>query len=171
MGIKQHYQLMAEYNQWMNRSLYAACAGISDDERKQDLGAFFRSIHGTLNHILWGDRIWLGRFTGTPGDLPGIGQDIYETFEELVAERDRTDAYIVKWVEGLDESWLEAPFSFTSTTDKKTRRGPAWVMVSHMFNHQTHHRGQVTTLVKQLGHEPPVTDIPWMQGKIEVVEN
>jgi len=76
---------------------------------------------------------------------------------------------ILQWVEGFTEAWLQALFSFTSTTDKKTRRAPAYLLVSHMFNHQTHHRGQVTTLIKQLGYEPPVTDIPWMSGMIEVL--
>ena len=56
-------QLMARYNRWMNERLYALCAGLDDDERKRDRGAFFGSIHGTLNHLLWGDRMWLGRFT------------------------------------------------------------------------------------------------------------
>ena len=170
MPNNPHYELMADYNRWMNESLYAVCEQIADEQRKADRGAFFRSIHGTLNHILWGDRIWLGRFTNQPAQLPGIGEDIYDDFNELKKERVRTDAFIIDWTRTVDPEWLAAPFDFTSTTDKKTRRSPAWACVSHMFNHQTHHRGQVTTLVKQLGYEPPVTDIPWMPGMLETLD-
>jgi uncharacterized damage-inducible protein DinB len=64
MDNLSYYQLMADYNHWMNQKLYAICAEIPDEKRKEDLGAFFQSIHGTLNHLLYGDRAWMGRFTG-----------------------------------------------------------------------------------------------------------
>jgi len=162
MKNTSHYKLMSDYNQWMNQALFEVCEKIPDNKRKQDLGAFFKSIHSTLNHILWADEIWLGRFAGEIPDLPAMGADIYSDFNELQSARVQTDEKIQQWLAAIDENWLASDFSFTSVSDKKTRRAPGWLFVSHMFNHQTHHRGQITTLISQLGIEPPVTDIPWM---------
>ena len=153
---------MARYNQWMNEKLYAVCEKIPDADRKKDLGAFFKSIHGTLNHILYGDRAWLGRFNGKPFNIMDIGQEHYEDFNKLKSERFTTDYQILDWTRTLSSEWLDSDFEYTSNVDSKTRVLPCWVLVTHMFNHQTHHRGQVTTLVKQLGYEPGVTDIPWL---------
>jgi uncharacterized damage-inducible protein DinB len=164
-----YYQLMAEYNHWMNGKLYAVCSEIPDDKRKADLGAFFKSIHGTLNHLLWGDRIWLWRFTDHPFPVTLIGEEMYAEFDELRAEREKMDGFILNWASTLREDWLGNPFEFTSRLDGKTRRAAAWVFVTQLFNHQTHHRGQVTTLIKQLGHEPGITDIPWMPGAVEFI--
>ena len=169
MSTRQYFELMAQYNQWMNRALYEVCDSIPDVQRKKDVGAFFRSIHGTLNHILWGDRLWFGRFTQNLPALPRVGVDLHEDFAVLRSERESTDAFIMEWVTGLTDDWLQAPFSATSSMDGKTRRAPAWIMVSQVFNHQTHHRGQVTTLVKQLGFDTPDTDIPLMPGRVELL--
>jgi uncharacterized damage-inducible protein DinB len=87
----EYCQTMAAYNQWMNQKLYAVCAEIPDAERKQDRGAFFKSIHGTLNHLLYGDRAWLGRFTSQPFATKVIGQELYSNFAELRQERERTE--------------------------------------------------------------------------------
>ena len=162
-----YHSLMAEYNQWMNHKLYSGCADIPDDKRKSDLGAFFKSIHGTLNHILWGDRVWMRRFTSHPFPQTRLGEDIYADFAELRAARAETDQFILTWAAALDDAWLARPFRFTSTIDAKTRSAPAWIFVAQLFNHQTHHRGQVTTLMKQLGYEPGTTDIPWLPGAVE----
>lgn len=157
-----YYQLMAEYNGWMNQKIYAVCSEMSDAQRQQNLGAFFKSIHGTLNHLLYGDRVWMGRFTDRPFSVTAIGQELYADFNELKAQREQTDREIIDWTQQLDMQWLDRPFEYTSNVDGKCRILPAWVLVTHMFNHQTHHRGQVTTLIKQLGFEPGVTDIPWL---------
>jgi len=156
-----YYQLMATYNQWMNRKLYAVCAEIPDQRRREDLGAFFKSIHGTLNHLLFGDMAWMGRFKGWPRRHE-IGEEIYADFDELRAAREEMDETILEWVNGLTGDWLDEPLEWVSGMDGRTRRIPRRILVIHMFNHQTHHRGQLTTLIKQLGYEPGVTDIPWM---------
>lgn len=145
----------------MNQKLYAICAEIPDTRRKEDLGAFFKSIHGTLNHLLHGDRAWMGRFTGQPFSNP-MGKELYADFEELQHQRTITDQEILAWTKTLDATWLNQPFSYTSNIDRKTRILPTWVLVTHLFNHQTHHRGQLTTLLNQLGHDPGVTDLPWL---------
>jgi len=159
---RAYCQTMASYNQWMNQKLYALCAGLSDAERKQDRGAFFRSIHGTLNHILYGDRVWLLRFEREPLPPINLAQELYSDFEALWQARKKMDQFLLDWAEALSEEWLALPFEYTSGIDGKTRVLPTWVLVTHLFNHQTHHRGQLTTLLSQLGHDPGVTDLPWL---------
>ncbi|MBD0336601.1 MAG: damage-inducible protein DinB [Cyanobacteria bacterium Co-bin13] len=153
---------LATYNQWMNGRLYEVCAAIPDETRKQDQGAFFGSVHGTLNHLLYGDRIWLARFQEKPSSLPPIGQNLYENFDDLRCHREAMDQEILSWAAALSEAWLAQPFQYTSSVDDKTRVLPAWVLVTHLFNHQTHHRGQLTTLLSQLGYDYGATDIPWL---------
>jgi uncharacterized damage-inducible protein DinB len=155
-------QLMAQYNRWMNQKLYAICAEIPDTERKQDRGAFFKSIHGTLNHLLDGDRTWIERFTGKPFSSRKIGGELYFDFEQLRQEREQLDQEILAWTQTLSAEWLAQPFEYTSNVDGKTRTLPAWTLATHLFNHQTHHRGQLTTLLTQIGHDPGVTDLPWL---------
>lgn len=164
-----YYQLMARYNQWINRSLYGVCAQIDDGQRKADRGAFFKSIHSTLNHILWGDRMWLARFGAATVPPVPLGEDWYTDFTDLQSEREKTDTLLIDWTNGLNDAVLLEIVEFTSASDAKTRRAPRWIFAVQMFNHQTHHRGQVTTLVKQLGYDPGVTDIPWTPGVIEYV--
>ncbi|MBE9114349.1 damage-inducible protein DinB [Lusitaniella coriacea LEGE 07157] len=160
MNHPNYYTTMAQYNQWMNQKLYAICAEISDEKRKEDLGAFFNSIHGTLNHILYGDRAWMGRFRSKPYTAPNLGQNMYADFNELSQEREKTDREIIDWSKTLSSQWLEKPFTYTSTVYQKTLVLPTWMLVTHMFNHQTHHRGQLTTLLSQLGYDPGITDLP-----------
>lgn len=160
--IDSNYCLtMANYNHWMNQKLYEVCAVITDTNRKKDCGAFFKSIHGTLNHLLYGDRAWMGRFVQKPFSVK-VGQQLCTNFDELHEQRNMTDLEIIEWSNNISKEWLEKPFEYTSNVDGKTRILPAWILVIHMFNHQTHHRGQVTTLIKQLGYEPSITDIPWL---------
>lgn len=165
MAERTYYQTMAEYNEWMNQKLYAICADIPDQVRKQDRGAFFKSIHGTLNHLLFGDRIWMGRFTGQLSSAR-IGEELYSDFDTLRQEREITDRQILAWAQQLSPAWLNQPFTYTSSIDGKSRTLPTWVLVTHMFNHQIHHRGQLTTLLSQLGYDPGVTDLPWMPGLV-----
>ncbi len=156
-----YYTMMANYNEWMNQKLYKLCADLPDPDRVADRGAFFKSIHGTLNHILIGDLIWLGRFTDRP--FAGkVSDELYSDFNQLRAERSKLDRTIVTWAKNLTPDWLEQTLTYTSGIDRQTRTLPHWLLVTHMFNHQTHHRGQLTTLLSQMGLDPGVTDIPWM---------
>jgi uncharacterized damage-inducible protein DinB len=154
--LVEHYRGLARYNRWMNEKVYAAASSLPDEARKRDLGAFFRSLHGTLNHILLADRIWLGRIVGPVFTAP-LDAELYADFDALRGERARTDDDIDAWVATLDEEKLAGPFRYT-------RRGaevehPLWQAALHLFNHQTHHRGQATTLLAQLGVDPGVTDL------------
>jgi len=166
---REYCQLMANYNRWMNERLYVVCAEFSDAERRRDRGAFFSSIHGTLNHLLWGDRMWLGRFIGPLCTHPAFGADMFEDFDELSRERRATDQAMLVWAGSLTDAWLVSTLEYHSRVDGKTRRLPAGAAVVHLFNHGTHHRGQLTTLIKQAGVDPGVTDLPWLPGVVEIV--
>lgn len=159
MISREYASTMARYNRWMNGKVYGVCAGLSDGERKADRGAFFSSIHRTLNHLLVGDLIWLSRFTGGSREGLHIGQPLHEEFEALRAHREQTDAALLAFAEGLSPEWLAADLEITSTAHGAFSR-PGWVFVSHVFNHQTHHRGQITTLLSQLGIDVGATDLP-----------
>jgi uncharacterized damage-inducible protein DinB len=158
---------MGAYNRWMNERLYEVCAGLSDEERKRDRGAFFASIHATLNHLLLGDRLWMGRFTKRPYDIEGLDQELFGDFGELRRERGKTDQAIIDWAETLTEDMLMASFEFQSFVNPKGRRCPLWVTTTHFFNHQTHHRGQLTTLLSQCQRDCGVTDLIWTPGLVE----
>ncbi|MBI1817852.1 MAG: damage-inducible protein DinB [Deltaproteobacteria bacterium] len=166
------YQALAGYNRWMNDKLYALCATLTDEERKRSMGAFFGSIHGTLNHLLLTDRAWLGRFTrdatvatsldhsGQPIPYTGkLDQVLYDDFALLRQERAKTDAAIEAWLRGLSDADFDAPLSYRTSAGVPYKH-PLWWAVTHFFNHQTHHRGQLTTLLSQLGHDPGGTDFP-----------
>ena len=166
-----HYHALARYNTWMNDRLYAVCATLPDAERRRDRGAFFRSIHGTLNHLLLADRAWLGRFTGDRAlagsrDAEGrpipftgrLDQELYADFDLLRRERARTDVAIEAWAAGLDETRLAGRLAYRTSKGEQCEH-PLWWAALHFFNHQTHHRGQLTTLLMQLGHDPGVTDL------------
>ena len=158
-------QLMARYNRWQNNSLFDAASTLSEDDRKADRGAFFRSIHGTLNHILWADRLWLSRFSDHPmPDAAGFdgSTKMYEIWDELVTARRATDDFIDGWVATLSHDDLAGDLSWYSGAIGKELSRPRAVLITHMFNHQTHHRGQVHAMLTAAGARPSDTDIPFM---------
>jgi uncharacterized damage-inducible protein DinB len=167
--LATQYRALARYNTWMNERLYTLCGTMTDAERRRDRGAFFRSIHGTLNHVLLADRAWLGRCTddpefGTSRDAAGrpiavrsLDQELYADFGVLTRERAATDAALEVWVDGLDEARLRAHVRYRTSAGQSCDH-PLWQALTHLFNHQTHHRGQVTTLLRQCGRDPGVTD-------------
>ncbi|MCK7612438.1 DinB family protein [Roseibium sediminicola] len=160
------YQRMAAYNAWMTEKAYAAAGQLSDAERKADRGAFFRSIHSTLNHLLFADRAWMRRFTGTPYEIKGMGVDLYEHFEVLKSAHLEMCADISAFADGLTPEWLAGTLEWKGVTHPAPRSRPRWLLVTHMFNHQTHHRGQLSTLLTQAGQDIGVTDLPFMPDLI-----
>ena len=157
-------RVMARYNRWMNERLYANLAEMPDAERRQDRGAFFGSIHGTLNHLLWGDRTWLGRFIDEPNTFPAYGADMFPDFAQLAREREITDQKMLQWAGSVTQEWLASNLVYTRSADGLTRELPAAIAAMQLFNHGTHHRGQLTTLMKQAGRDPGVTDLQGMPG-------
>jgi uncharacterized damage-inducible protein DinB len=164
MITADYCRLMTRYNAWMNERLYALCRTIADDERKADRGAFFGSIHATLNHILYADLAFLSRFTGDPPVVPELGADLHSDFDDLWRARSALDQRLQSWSVSLGADWLAEPLTYTSKVDGVTRTVPKWVLVTHLLNHQTHHRGQITTLLSQMGLDIGTTDLPFMPG-------
>jgi uncharacterized damage-inducible protein DinB len=161
-------QLLARYNRWMNERLVAVVGEFSEEERTRDRGAFFGSMHRTLNHVLWGDRIWLARFTDTAYGVASFGADMYADFHDLAGERAATDTAILDWAGQLTPEWLAGTLHYRRSSDGAACSVASWVAAAHMFQHATHHRGQLSTLIKQAGKDPGITDLPWMPGVAKV---
>ncbi len=155
---------MARYNHWQNREVLKALEGLSPDELTQERGAFFGSIFKTLNHLLWGDQLWMSRFDGGAG--PGMdgmaGLEMTPTLAVWGAERFRTDGRIRLWAENLKSIDLLGDLSWYSGLSKQEMSKPKALCVMQLFNHQTHHRGQVHAMMTQAGLSTAATDIPFM---------
>ena len=161
--MKQHFRMFAAYNRWANDLVYTIVGELSQEERDQDVGAFFKSVTGTLNHLLVADRIWMKRFTGE-GTAPTRLDDIlFPDFDQLSVARKAEDKRIVDWIGSLDESQFAGRFTYMTVSDMRTvsqRLAPA---LAHLFNHQTHHRGQVHTILTSLGKPAPSLDLIYFQ--------
>lgn len=161
--MKAHFQMFAAYNQWANALIYGAARLLPDEDYRLDRGAFFKSVHGTLNHILVADRIWMKRFTGE-GDAPKrLDAIICDDLQKLSIEREREDERIIGWISHMDAKAFAGRFSYMTVTDMRTvsqRLAPA---LAHFFNHQTHHRGQAHALLTGFGLEAPVLDLVYFQ--------
>ncbi len=158
-----HVRTMADYNRWQNGNLYGAADELTDGQRREPRGAFFGSIHGTLNHLLWGDQIWMSRFADTPKPKGGIPQSValFEGWDDLKRERQAFDSVIIDWAATLAPSWLEGDLTWFSGAAGREVTKPKWLLVTHLFNHQTHHRGQVHCMLTQCGVKPGATDLPF----------
>jgi uncharacterized damage-inducible protein DinB len=162
---KSYVQLMSRYNEWQNANLYAAADKLDDEKRKQACGAFFGSIHATLDHLLWGDQIWMSRFAATPKPVGGIKESVgrHPVWDDLKRERAVFDRVMVDWAAHLDPNWLEGDLTYFSGAAQREIKRPTWLLVTHVFNHQTHHRGQVHCMLTQSGVKPGDTDLPFLQ--------
>ncbi|WP_372740208.1 DinB family protein [Neptunomonas sp.] len=170
MSLKDHFELLAAYNQWMNSKVYEAAGHLGAKELAKDRGAFFSSILGTLNHILVGDTIWLKRFATHPScmsslrevaNLPNpnrLDQIIFEDFAALSEQRAWLDGQIISWVGELSERDLDLVLSYHNTKGVPANKRFS-SLVFHFFSHQTHHRGQVSALLSQAGEDIGVTDL------------
>ncbi len=161
---REYCVTMARYNQWQNRNILKALEGLSPDELTQERGAFFGSIFKTLNHLLWGDQLWMSRFDGGAGSgMDGMaGLEMTPTLAVWGAERFRTDGRIRLWAENLKSIDLLGDLSWYSGLSKQEMSKPKALCVMQLFNHQTHHRGQVHAMMTQAGLSTAATDIPVM---------
>jgi uncharacterized damage-inducible protein DinB len=154
-----HFPLLAAYNAWANERLYDAAARLSDADYRADRGAFFKSVHGTLNHLLVADRIWMRRFTGE-GEAPTrLDAILFERLDELRAARRAEDERIVAYVGGLTDAQLEGLIRYRTITNPADFEQPLASALIHFFNHQTHHRGQVHALLTALAGDAPSLDL------------
>jgi uncharacterized damage-inducible protein DinB len=166
---KHQYRAFAKYNQIMNQKLYGTAAKLSAADLVADKGAFFKSVQGTLQHIMVADLVWLRRFAALPNVSAAIGnleefpsiqslnQEVHPDFQKLTELRVKLDKIISTFVEVLDDQQLPQNFKYTNMKGEQFER-ELWVCISHFFNHQTHHRGQATTLLTQMGLDVGVTD-------------
>ena len=156
-----YVRMMARYNSEMNRRVYAAAARLSDEQRKADRGLFWKSLHGTLCHLMWGDRQWMSRFDGwPPNTVPNPeSPTLFPDFEALRAERIKADARIEDFAARIDQAWLQSDLVWWSGAAKQEMRLPRGPLLVHFFNHQTHHRGQVHAALTACGADPGDTDL------------
>ena len=162
INSSNYFDALSKYNIWMNRNLYGICDSLDDETRKKDRGVFFASIHRTLDHILYGDKAWLERLRDKAYTPRNIDVTLHNNWEDLKIERFKIDDEIDLWVQSLSEDLLDEIFTFTSNVDKKERSVPMRILVQHLFNHQTHHRGQLTAMLSQLGINYGSTDLPFL---------
>ncbi|MCG7200215.1 damage-inducible protein DinB [Marinobacter pelagius] len=170
MSLKYHFELLATYNQWMNSKVYEAAGQLSATDLAKDRGAFFGSILGTLNHILVGDTIWLKRFATHPSCLnslrevtdlqnpTSLDQVLFDDIGSLSKQQIWLDRQVVNWITQLSEDDLDFTLSYRNTKGILANKRYSSLML-HFFNHQTHHRGQVSTLLSQAGVDIGVTDL------------
>ncbi|GGY61037.1 DinB family protein [Marinobacter zhanjiangensis] len=164
------FRQMATYNQWINDSLYEASTRLDAGELARDRGAFFGSILGTLNHIVVGDTLWLKRFATHPSGtetlravsaLPApssLDQILFEDFRKLHEHRRWLDGEIIRWADGLTEADVDQVLAYRNSKGKPFNKRLSYLIL-HFFNHQTHHRGQISTLLSQAGVDIGVTDL------------
>ena len=168
MVSTEYVRLMAAYSEWQNSSVYGAADSLTDDARREDRGAFFGSIHATLNHLLWGDQLWLHRLGGTPPpaqpDIPG-SLTMISDWSTLCTERRSTDRALLDWADRVSQSDLRGEFAWYSGAIQAEVRRPRWALVVQLFNHGTHHRGQVHAMLTALGATPDDTDVPFMHSE------
>ncbi len=157
-------RLMAAYNSEMNRRLYAAGDRLADEQRHAERGAFFGSLHATLSHLVWADHMWMSRFYGWERPRGGIQDSatLHPEWEGLRAARFDTDARLETWAARVDPAWLGGRLTWVSSSGGREFTRDTALVVTHMFNHQTHHRGQAHALITGFGEETGATDLPFV---------
>ncbi|MEM9443195.1 MAG: DinB family protein [Pseudomonadota bacterium] len=159
----EYAQTMSRYGAWQNESLAHATDSLMDPARREDRGAFFGSIFGTLNHLLWADRIWMSRFAATePPRMASIAASIDETddWQTYRVERRAMDETISDWTSGLTTEWLTGDLTWWSGAAGREMTRSKPILLVHFFNHGTHHRGQVHAMLTGAGLSVDDTDLP-----------
>eukprot|EP00029_Vermamoeba_vermiformis_P011620 TRINITY_DN6445_c0_g1_i1.p1 TRINITY_DN6445_c0_g1~~TRINITY_DN6445_c0_g1_i1.p1 ORF type:complete len:180 (-),score=19.88 TRINITY_DN6445_c0_g1_i1:163-672(-) len=154
----RHFIRMAEYHKWAYERLFEATNKVKDADYRKEIGLFFKSIHGTFNHLLLVDRLWYGRVTQNQIKMTGLDQVVLDDWEEIKKEILIGADKWIELVKGLNEEKLKAEFTYTDSHGFQLQRelGP---VLDHVFNHGTHHRGQITAALTSLGYESPSIDL------------
>ena len=158
MNLIAHYQILARYNRIANERLYEACARLSDAEYRKQRSGSFGGIHALLNHILLGDRIWMGRFEGGMKATPKPATILYDDFPALREARRAEDARIEAFAASLKEEFFDQSLEYVNSAGER-HVDPAGLTIAHLFNHQTHHRAQVHVMLSAAGVQPPSLDM------------
>ena len=172
MITPEYCRTMARYNAWQNAQLAGFLADLPEAELTADRKGFFGSLLGTVNHLLWGDTIWMSRFDGGPLPACGIPDSpkLCASLADWAAARREMDARIIRWADGLGQAALDADLTWFSGAAGREVSKPLALCVTHMFNHQTHHRGQAHAMLTAAGSEAPVSDLFLMPEEVAVGE-
>ena len=164
MPNKEYALTMARYNLWQNEGILAAAGALSPAERERERGAFFGSIQKTLSHLFWADMVWLSRFTVTPAPEGGIPDSVslISDWKTFLAERKAFDLQIVQWAHDVVPDWFEDDLSWFSGALGRNVTKSKKALVIHLFNHQTHHRGQIHAMLTAAGAKLDATDVAFM---------
>ena len=165
--MKAHYAAFARYNAWANRRLYDAAAGLTDEQYRSDRGAFFKSMHGTLNHLLTADWVWMNRFTGEGPAPERLDMIHHERLDELRGAREAEDRRIVDYVDGLSDAQLAGTIRYRRVSTPEEFEQALAPALAHFFNHQTHHRGQAHSILCGFGERGLVMDLLYFQREVE----
>ena len=148
----------ARYNQWANQRLYTACALLSDEGRKRDRHAFFRSIHNPLNHILLADLIYRERLEKKPTSFTRLDAVLHDEFGALRTAHAEQDRWYIAFSDDLDPKALDGTLSFDTVETREHFSLPLRRCLTNLFQHQIHHRGQVHNMLSEAGVPPPPLD-------------
>ena len=158
----EHFRKMTRYASWANEHQMAACGELSPDELKRSVGASFGTIFGTLNHLLLADTLWLHRLKREPFTPPAsMAEEVWATFEALGQARTAFDKAFVEYLDLMPGEALEEDLTFASIALQREFTMPVNLILSHIFNHQSYHRGQISLMLRQAGHKPPGIDLLW----------
>ena len=157
--MKAHFEMMAAYNAWANKRLYDAAFALSPEDYRRDCGAFFGSLHGTLNHMFVADVLWLARFRGQPNPPWTLDHIAHDERRELRARREALDRDILGFTFALSDKQLAGEFTYRTVVRPQTITQNLAAALAHFFNHQTHHRGQCHAMLTRLAGEAPELDL------------
>lgn len=163
MSFAAHYRMFGRYNAWANARIYQAAEGLSPEQYRDDRGVFFKSVHGTLNHLLVTDRVWQNRFTGESEAPDRLDTIMFESFDELRAARTAEDVRIIGYLDSLDDARIADTIKYRRVSSPEEFEQPLGPALAHWFNHQTHHRGQVHALLTGLTGAAPELDLLFYQ--------
>ncbi|MFT6662545.1 MAG: putative damage-inducible protein DinB [Maricaulis maris] len=159
--MRDHFLQLADYNAWANRRIYGAAREVGEDARNRDIGAYFGSLQGTLTHILVADHLWLARLMSQPAPHKRLDETPTADFEALWTARQEQDDATRGFIAGLTDAAIAENFDYRDMSGT-ARTLPRRFILTHMFNHATHHRGQAHHQLGQLGMaEPPPLDLPY----------
>jgi uncharacterized damage-inducible protein DinB len=171
MASRDYVQLMARYNIWQNENLIAAASTLDQAARQAERGAFFGSIEKTFSHLLWGDGIWLSRFEGRdpPATYKLDSTALIESWDQFREDRAALDRQILDWAHRVSPDWFEGDLTWHSGMSGRTASRPKKMVAVQLFNHQTHHRGQIHAMLTAAGAKPEATDLQAMpEGYLEM---
>ncbi len=162
----RHFSTMARFNKWVNEKIYHAVGELPKDIYLKDCGLFFKSVHATLNHLLVVDRVWIGRVLGRESGIRALDQILYEDFDALLLARRQEDDRLIELADRLTDDQLAKTTLYWTVKRDRKMEAKVWDMLAGLFNHQTHHRGQISAILTQQGKDMPDIDLIYYLAEI-----